>query len=70
MRRYVATLLSGSMGGVMVVHGMEDCLLLSIGRFLPVPIPLMYAIGLLFSWLILGGILCWLPAGSSRYRPR
>jgi hypothetical protein len=54
----VGTLMSGSMVGVMAAHGLEDVLLLSIGRFLPVPIPLMYGVGLLFSWLVLGGILC------------
>ena len=58
MRYYVSTLLSGSMVGIMAAHGLEDVLLLSIGRFLPVPIPAMYAIGLLFSWLVLGGIMC------------
>lgn len=35
------------------VHTAEDVLLLSIGKFLPVPTFWMYAIGLTTSWLVM-----------------
>ena len=40
-----------------VVHGLEDVALLSLGRFLPVPVWAMYAIGLTASVLILTNLL-------------
>ena len=42
---------------VTVVHGLEDVALLSLGRFLPVPVWAMYAIGLTASVLILTNLL-------------
>jgi hypothetical protein len=35
------------------VHTLEDVMLLSIGKFLPVPTILMYVIGLLTSWIVM-----------------
>ena len=57
LKAYCTTLFSGLMAGVIAVHTIEDVILLSIGRFLPVPIWAMYAIGLLTSWLILSGLM-------------
>ena len=48
MRRLIA--IAGSVG---VVHGLEDVALLSMGRFLPVPIWAMYAIGLTASMVLM-----------------
>ena len=42
---------------VTVVHGLEDVALLSLGRFLPVPVWAMYVIGLSASVLILTNLL-------------
>lgn len=42
---------------VAVVHGLEDIALLSLGRFLPVPIWAMYLIGLAASVIILTNLL-------------
>ena len=42
---------------VAVVHGLEDVALLSLGRFLPVPIWAMYAIGLSVSIVVLTKLL-------------
>ena len=42
---------------VAVVHGLEDVALLSLGRFLPVPIWAMYAIGLSVSVVVLTKLL-------------
>ena len=36
---YTRTLFSGAMLTVLAVHTLEDILLISIGRFLPVPVP-------------------------------
>ena len=44
-------------GLVAVVHGLEDVALLSMGRFLPVPVWAMYVIGLTASVLILTNLL-------------
>ena len=38
---------------VAVVHGLEDVALLSMGRFLPVPVWAMYAIGISVSVIVL-----------------
>ena len=57
MKRYLTTLTSGSMLGVLSVHAIEDILLLSIGRFAPIPTLAMYAVGLGLSWLIFGVVL-------------
>ena len=57
MRAYLSTLFSGAMFGFVGVHTLEDIVLLSIGRFAPVPVAAMYAIGLLASWLIMCAIM-------------
>jgi len=44
---------------VLVAHTLEDILLISIGRFLPVPVPALYAIGLCLSWLVMGRVIQW-----------
>ena len=49
-----ATLISPVMLGFIGIHTLEDIALLSIGRFVPLPVPLMYAFGLFVSWVILG----------------
>lgn len=47
-------------GGVLLsfvgVHTLEDIMLLSIGRFLPVPTVAMYAIGLIVSWIVMAAL--------------
>ena len=47
-------------GGVLLsfvgVHTLEDIMLLSIGRFLPVPTVAMYAIGLVVSWIVMAAL--------------
>ena len=47
-------------GGVLLsfvgVHPLEDIMLLSIGRFLPVPTIAMYAIGLVVSWIVMAAL--------------
>ena len=43
------TLFSGVMLGFAVIHTIEDILLLSIGRFVPLPVFAMYAMGLIVS---------------------
>ena len=57
MRAYLGTLFSGAMFGFVGVHTLEDIVLLSIGRFAPVPVPVMYVIGLFASWLVMGALL-------------
>ena len=57
MKQYLTTLTSGAMLSVLAIHAMEDILLLSIGRFAPVPTPIMYAIGMGLSWLVFGVVL-------------
>jgi len=39
-----------------VIHACEDAILLSIGRYLPVPAPFMYIIGIAVSALLLSYI--------------
>ena len=56
---YGRTLFSSTMLVVLMAHTLEDILLLSIGRFLPVPIVAMYAIGLCLSWLVMARIIQW-----------
>jgi len=53
---YKATLFSKVMLGFASVHTLEDVLLMSIGRFAPVPLVVMYGIGLVLSWLLMGCI--------------
>ena len=56
LQSYKAPLFSGVMVGFLSIHTLEDVLLLSIGRFLPVPLLAMYALGLIISWLLMGCI--------------
>ena len=56
IRSYRTTLFSGVMIGFVSVHTLEDILLMSIGRFLPVPLLAMYGLGLIVSWLVMGVI--------------
>ena len=41
---------------VLIIHMLEDASILSIGRFLPVPVWLMYPIGMGLSAIILTGV--------------
>ena len=56
LQSYRSTLFSTVMLGFVAIHTMEDILLMSIGRFVPVPLIAMYAMGLVVSWLLMGGI--------------
>jgi len=57
IRAYIATLFSGAMIGLVGIHTLEDIILLSIGRFAPLPLIAMYALGLAMSWLVMGALL-------------
>ena len=57
MKRYITSLTSGAMLGVLTVHALEDVILLSIGRFAPLPTHRMYAVGLGLSLLVFGVVL-------------
>ncbi len=57
IKGYMTTLVSGVMFGFVGIHTLEDIVLLSIGRFAPVHWAVMYAIGLLASWLVMGALL-------------
>ena len=54
LQSYRSTLFSTVMMGFVAIHTLEDILLMSIGRFLPVPLIAMYAMGLIVSWLLMG----------------
>jgi len=54
LKSYKATLFSGVMVGFVSIHTLEDILLMSIGRFVPLPLLAMYALGLIISWLLMG----------------
>ena len=54
---YTRTLFSTLMLGVVSIHTLEDIVLLSIGRFVPLPLFAMYALGLAVSWLVMGLLL-------------
>ena len=56
LKSYKATLFSGVMFGFVSIHTLEDILLLSIGRFVPLPLFAMYGLGLIVSWLLMGCI--------------
>ena len=56
LQSYRSTLFSTVMMGFVAIHTLEDILLMSIGRFVPVPLIAMYAMGLVVSWLLMGGI--------------
>lgn len=57
MNKYKHALLSTTMFSFLGVHTLEDITLLTIGRFAPVPWFVMYPVGLLLSWLVLGFLL-------------
>ena len=57
LKSYISTLFSGAMLGFVGIHTLEDIILLSIGRFAPLPLILMYALGLAMSWLVMGALL-------------
>ena len=57
MNKYKNALLSATMFSFLGVHTLEDIVLLSIGRFAPVPWFVMYPLGLILSWLVLGFLL-------------
>jgi hypothetical protein len=67
MKTYISTLFSTAMIGFVGVHTVEDIVLLSIGRFAPVPVVVMYALGLLTSWLVMGALLNKLLHHSSHH---
>lgn len=54
LKSYKATLFSGVMFGFVSIHTLEDILLMSIGRFVPLPLLAMYGLGLIVSWLLMG----------------
>ena len=56
LQSYRSTLFSTVMLGFVAIHTMEDILLMSIGRFVPLPLIAMYAMGLVVSWLLMGGV--------------
>ena len=56
LKSYKATLFSGVMFGFVSIHTLEDILLMSIGRVVPLPLVAMYALGLIVSWLMMGCI--------------
>jgi len=45
--------------GFVGIHTAEDVLLLSIGKYLPVPTLWMYAIGLITSWIVMSLLVKW-----------
>ena len=53
-RSYAVTFFSPVMIGFVIIHALEDILLMSIGRFVPLPLFAMYALGLIVSWLVMG----------------
>ena len=57
LKAYISTLFSGAMIGFVGIHTLEDIILLSIGRFAPLPLIAMYALGLAMSWLVMGALL-------------
>ena len=56
LQSYRSTLFSSVMLGFVAIHTMEDILLMSIGRFVPLPLIAMYGMGLIVSWLLMGCI--------------
>ena len=56
LQSYRSTLFSSVMMGFVAIHTMEDILLMSIVRFVPLPLIAMYAMGLIVSWLLMGCI--------------
>ena len=56
LQSYRSTLFSTVMMGFVAIHTLEDILLMSIGRFVPLPLIAMYGMGLIVSWLLMGCI--------------
>ena len=54
LQSYRSTLFSSVMIGFVAIHTLEDILLMSIGRFVPLPLIAMYGMGLIVSWLLMG----------------
>jgi hypothetical protein len=54
LQSYRSTLFSSVMIGFVAIHTTEDVLLMSIGRFVPLPLIAMYGMGLIVSWLLMG----------------
>ena len=50
---YISMNFKSILAGFVLIHVIEDSILLSIGRYLPVPAPFMYIIGSAFSALLL-----------------
>ena len=57
LQSYKNTLFSGVMIGFVSIHTLEDIVLMSIGRFVPLPLLIMYGLGLVVSWLLMGGLI-------------
>ena len=57
IKTYIKSLISGATMMALGVHFVEDVSLISIGRWLPLPWWAVYAIGILFSWIMLAGII-------------
>jgi hypothetical protein len=57
MKHFIKTLTSGVMASVLVVHASEDVVLLTIGKFAPLPTIFMYIVGLGLSWVVFGLLL-------------
>ena len=57
MTNFLRTLTSGAMFGVLSVHALEDIVLLTVGKYAPIPTPAMYAVGLGLSWIVFGLLL-------------
>jgi Na+/glutamate symporter len=57
MKRFIVSLTSGAMLSLLIVHALEDIILLSIGRFAPLPTYIMYSVGMVVSWLVFGVVL-------------
>ena len=53
---YKLTLLSPMMLFFVTIHTIEDLSLLTIGKYAPLPTPLMYGLGLIFSWVVMSGV--------------
>ena len=54
LKSYIRTLFSGAMIGLISIHTLEDILLMSIGRFVHLPLFIMYGLGLVVSWILMG----------------
>jgi len=63
---YIRTLFHGMTGLAVGIHLVEDIGLLSIGRFAPLPWWGAFAIGISFSWLMMGAIIYWVQRQGRR----